>query len=119
MRAARDTMLLMFSSLEDRKVLLDRTDLDQWFVRVTGWKPELRLDSRCVWLSVVGLPMHRWSSETFGNITSLWGQLVRIEDNTTKPHSFERARFLLETSWMERIEETVEILEGEDSIIQV
>ncbi|KAK8553262.1 hypothetical protein V6N13_024328 [Hibiscus sabdariffa] len=35
------------------------------------------------------------------------------------PGSFERARFLMETSWMERIEETVELVEGEDSVTRV
>ncbi|KAK8628005.1 hypothetical protein V6N13_063718 [Hibiscus sabdariffa] len=63
--------------------------------------------------------MHLWSSEMFANIESLWGRLVRVEDNTVEPQSFERAHFLMETSWMERIEETVEILEGEDSMIRI
>ncbi|KAK8685658.1 hypothetical protein V6N13_041657 [Hibiscus sabdariffa] len=73
MRAAGDSVLLMFSSYEERRVFLDRTDLDQWFDRYTVWNPG----------------------------------------------SFERARFLMETSWMERIEETVELVEGEDSVIRV
>ncbi|KAK8626236.1 hypothetical protein V6N13_133887 [Hibiscus sabdariffa] len=119
MRAAGDSVLLLFSSSDNRRVFLDMSDLDQWFDRVTVWKPELRLDSRCVWISVVGLPMHLWPSETFANIASLWGRLVRVEDNTVEPQSFERARFLMETSWMERIEETVEILEGEDSVVRI
>ncbi|KAK8694908.1 hypothetical protein V6N13_072452 [Hibiscus sabdariffa] len=42
MRAAGDSALLMFSSSDDRRVFLDKTDLGQWFDRVTIWKPELR-----------------------------------------------------------------------------
>ncbi|KAL4361762.1 hypothetical protein GQ457_04G015010 [Hibiscus cannabinus] len=119
MRAAGDSVLLMFSSFEERRVFLDKTDLDQWFDRLTVWNPGVRLDSRSVWVSVVGLPMHLWSSKTFANIANLWGSLVRVDDKTIVPQSLERARFLMETSWMERIEETVELVEGEDLVIRV
>ncbi|KAK8661556.1 hypothetical protein V6N13_091155 [Hibiscus sabdariffa] len=40
MRAAGDSVVLMFSSTEERWVFLDRIDLDQWFARVTVWNPE-------------------------------------------------------------------------------
>ncbi|KAK8661559.1 hypothetical protein V6N13_091158 [Hibiscus sabdariffa] len=48
-----------------------------------------------------------------------WGRLVRVEDNTVEPQSFERVHFLMETSWMKRIEETVEIIEWEDSVVRI
>ncbi|KAK8661554.1 hypothetical protein V6N13_091153 [Hibiscus sabdariffa] len=73
MRAAGDSVVLMFSSMEERRMFLDRIDLDQWFARVTVWNPE----------------------------------------------SFERVHFLMETSSMKRIEETVEIIEWEDSVVQI
>ncbi|KAK8585304.1 hypothetical protein V6N13_076178 [Hibiscus sabdariffa] len=38
MRAAGDSVLLMFSSYEERRVFLDRTDLDQWFDRGGRWQ---------------------------------------------------------------------------------
>ncbi|KAK8595396.1 hypothetical protein V6N13_016769 [Hibiscus sabdariffa] len=85
MRAVGDSVVLMFSSSDERRVFLERTDLDQWFARVTVWNPDVWLDSRSVWISVVGLPMHLWSSETFANIAGLWGRLVRVNDNTVEP----------------------------------
>ncbi|KAK8672315.1 hypothetical protein V6N13_110688 [Hibiscus sabdariffa] len=91
MRIAGAMFLLMFVNEEDQRLVLDRSDLDRWFVRVEAWQPELQIENRSVWLSVVGLPMHLWSEGTFNSIVRLWGKLVRVEAATTKPRSFVRA----------------------------
>ncbi|KAL4289881.1 hypothetical protein GQ457_14G000990 [Hibiscus cannabinus] len=119
MRISGAMVLLMFVTTEERQAFLDRYDLDRWFARVVAWSPEVRLDSRSVWVSVVGLPIHIWSHETFANLASLWGKLIRVEGSTMEPQSFERARFLIESDKMDRIEEMVEVKTSEGLVVQV
>ncbi|KAL4347170.1 hypothetical protein GQ457_17G012960 [Hibiscus cannabinus] len=119
MRISGAMVLLMFVTTEERQALLDRYDLDRWFARIVSWSPEVRLDSRFVWVSVVGLPIHLWSHETFANLASLWGKLIRVEGSTMEPQSFERARFLIESDKMDRIEEMVEVKTSEGLVVQV
>ncbi|KAK8686410.1 hypothetical protein V6N13_125435 [Hibiscus sabdariffa] len=109
MRAARDVILLLFVTEEKRKSVLDRTDLDKWFLRVLPWSPDIVLDSQSAWISVFRIPVHFWSPGTFENIAQLWGSLVRLDENTLEPRSFEQARMLIETKQLERIEETIEV----------
>ncbi|KAL4323805.1 hypothetical protein GQ457_11G024350 [Hibiscus cannabinus] len=89
--------------------------IKQWFTKIEGWKPGVRIGSRSVWLSVVGIPIHLWSEDTFCNIAQVWGSLIRVEDATAEPQSFEHARFLIETSCVDRIEETLKLFWGEES----
>ncbi|KAL4378318.1 hypothetical protein GQ457_02G016770 [Hibiscus cannabinus] len=119
MRISGAMVLLMFVTTEERQALLDRYDLDRWFARIVAWSPEVRLDSRSVWVSVVGLLIHLWSHETFANLASLWGKLIRVEGSTMEPQSFERARFLIESDKMDRIEEMVEVKTSEGLVVQV
>ncbi|KAL4348267.1 hypothetical protein GQ457_17G011890 [Hibiscus cannabinus] len=119
MRIFGAMVLLMFVTTEERQTLLDRYDLDRWFARIVAWSPEVRLDNRSVWVSVVGLPIHLWSHETLANLASLWGKLIRVEGSTMEPQSFERARFLIESVKMDRIEEMVEVKTSKGLVVQV
>ncbi|KAK8660210.1 hypothetical protein V6N13_051144 [Hibiscus sabdariffa] len=71
MRISRAMVLLMFVTTEERQALLDRYDLDLWFARIVAWSPEVWLDSRSVWVLVVGLLIHLWSHETFANLVEV------------------------------------------------
>ncbi|KAL4283707.1 hypothetical protein GQ457_16G016660 [Hibiscus cannabinus] len=64
-------------------------------------------------LDECGLPIQVWSEKTFGNIASLWGELVQIDVETLLPSSFERARFQIETDWRFHIDEDIEVRVGE------
>ncbi|KAK8708499.1 hypothetical protein V6N13_059538 [Hibiscus sabdariffa] len=107
---ARAAILLMFSEENERRAVLEISDLARWFVKVEAWNPEITIATRSAWLSVVGLPMHMWSEETFNRIAQLWGQLIRVEDVTLEPQCFKRACFLIKTDCLERVEETVELV---------
>ncbi|KAK8690486.1 hypothetical protein V6N13_074019 [Hibiscus sabdariffa] len=112
MRVAGAVFLMRFTDEEDHGQVLGRPDLDRWFVKVEAWKSDLRIDSQSAWFSVVGLPMHLWSEESFQHIASLWGKLIRIENATLEPRSFERAGILIETEQLEKVEETIELVGG-------
>ncbi|KAL4291538.1 hypothetical protein GQ457_14G012110 [Hibiscus cannabinus] len=115
MRISGAAYLLMFTNEKDMRDLISRPAIKQWFTKIEGWKPGVQIGSRSVWLSVVGIPIHMWSEDTFCNIAQVWGSLIRVEDATAEPQSFERARFPIETSCVDRIEETLKLFWGEES----
>ncbi|KAK8697698.1 hypothetical protein V6N13_113837 [Hibiscus sabdariffa] len=59
MRAAGDVVLLLFVTEEEHKSILDRSNLDKWFVKVLPWSPDNIFDSRSAWVSVCGVPFER------------------------------------------------------------
>ncbi|KAK8661557.1 hypothetical protein V6N13_091156 [Hibiscus sabdariffa] len=109
MRAAGEVVLLLFVTEEERQSVLDRSDLDRWFVKVLPWSPDIGFDSRSVWISVLGVPVQFWSQDTFRNIAHLWGSLVRLDESTLDLTSFEQARLLIEMKHWDRIVETIEV----------
>ncbi|KAK8571376.1 hypothetical protein V6N13_103502 [Hibiscus sabdariffa] len=74
-QAAGDMVLLLFATLEERQAVLDRSDFNSWFTKVVAWSPDIIISSRSVWISLVGVPVSLWSSDTFENIARLWGSL--------------------------------------------
>ncbi|KAK8613163.1 hypothetical protein V6N13_100936 [Hibiscus sabdariffa] len=61
-------LLIMFTTLESRKKISSKVDLHCWFERVRVWTLEFPIDSRQVWLSIYGMPMHAWSMDSFMNV---------------------------------------------------
>ncbi|KAK8697502.1 hypothetical protein V6N13_113647 [Hibiscus sabdariffa] len=110
MRIAGAAYLLMFTNEEDMRAMLSRPAINQWFTKVEEWKPGVQIGSHSAWLPVVGIPMNLLSEGMFRSISQVWGSLVRVKDAMAKPQSFERARFLIETPSVDRIEETLELL---------
>ncbi|KAK8595442.1 hypothetical protein V6N13_016811 [Hibiscus sabdariffa] len=115
MRISGAAYLLMFTNEEDMRNMVSRPAINQWFTKIEGWKPGVQIGSRSAWLSVVGIPIHLWSEGTFCSIAQVWGPLIRVEDAAAEPQSFERTRFLIETSCDDRIEETLKLFWGEES----
>ncbi|KAK8656375.1 hypothetical protein V6N13_098328 [Hibiscus sabdariffa] len=91
MRISGAAYLLMFTNEEDMRDMISRPAINQWFTKIEGWKPGVQIGSRSAWLSVVGIPIHLWSEGMFRNIAQVWGSLIRVEDATAEPQSFERA----------------------------
>ncbi|KAK8697846.1 hypothetical protein V6N13_113981 [Hibiscus sabdariffa] len=108
-RAAGALLLLLFTTLEKGQEVLDRTDLDTWFDKVLAWSSDVAFDSRSSWVSLVGLMVQFWFTDTSTNIARLWGSFVHLDEHTADPRSFERAQILIETKDLERIEEIIEI----------
>ncbi|KAK8637511.1 hypothetical protein V6N13_064930 [Hibiscus sabdariffa] len=115
MRISGAAYLLMFTNEEDMRDMISRPAINLWFTKIEGWKPGVQIGSRSAWLSVVGIHIHLWSEGTFRSIAQVWGSLIRVEDATAEPQSFERARFLIETPCVDRIEETLKLFWGEES----
>ncbi|KAK8683267.1 hypothetical protein V6N13_039332 [Hibiscus sabdariffa] len=111
MSLSGSTYLLIFKD-HDRLVsfLKDHESvLKKWFRDVQEWSEEFSDCNRRVWISCQGIPIHAWSEETFGNIASLWGDLISIDERTTKPSSFYKTYFQILTNVPDRINNIVEL----------
>ncbi|KAL4296849.1 hypothetical protein GQ457_12G019510 [Hibiscus cannabinus] len=109
MRMAGSVVLLMFADTEKRRSVIENGCLDPWLENLTDWSSEFRLPNRRVWLSVLGVPIHAWSTETFKNIVGLWGELVQVDVETLVPSTFERCRFQVEIDWNQQINKSIEL----------
>ncbi|KAK8665374.1 hypothetical protein V6N13_005543 [Hibiscus sabdariffa] len=86
--------------------------LRKWFSEVQVWVEDFSVCYRRAWIACHGVPIHAWSVGTFGNIATLWGDIISIDERTLKPTSFYRAYFQILTRFPERINETVELVIG-------
>ncbi|KAL4297450.1 hypothetical protein GQ457_12G002520 [Hibiscus cannabinus] len=78
--------------------------------RVVEWsKVESAMLNRRVWVSVFGVPIHAWTSDTFERLVSHWGSVIKVAKETIEPSSFEKGRVLIETKFLEWIEECVQL----------
>ncbi|KAK8690491.1 hypothetical protein V6N13_074024 [Hibiscus sabdariffa] len=58
MRIAGVVVFLMFTTVDERQTILERSDMSKWFVNVEAWRPELTFTNRSAWLSVVVEVVH-------------------------------------------------------------
>ncbi|KAK8539046.1 hypothetical protein V6N13_135812 [Hibiscus sabdariffa] len=111
MRIAGDRVLLIFYDVYERSRMLATDSLSKWFSRVVEWNEEdCSMGCRRTWISVFGIPIHAWSWETFERVISHWGNLILVAEETLEPSSFEKARVLIETKVLDRIEERLELM---------
>ncbi|KAL4278224.1 hypothetical protein GQ457_03G019690 [Hibiscus cannabinus] len=113
MRIAGSLMLLMFDDDTMRQNVLASGKLDEWLENVGLLNSRMPIPNRRTWLSISGLSIQVCSEKTFGNIASLWGELVQINVETLVLSSFERARFQIKTDWRFHIDEDLEVRVGE------
>ncbi|KAK8570934.1 hypothetical protein V6N13_094034 [Hibiscus sabdariffa] len=71
---------------------------------------------RYIWLLMCGILISIWSIATFRNVVALWGSMVKADEITTKPTSFDSARILIETDLMTLIDEKVILVLNEEHI---
>ncbi|KAK9031673.1 hypothetical protein V6N11_055965 [Hibiscus sabdariffa] len=107
MRLAVSRMLMMFSSSDTRQNVLESGGLCKWFSKVANWEPGIEIGNKRAWLSVFEIPLHVWLRVTFENIALIWGTLIRSDDLTLEPNSFEQGHILIEIDQFECINELV------------
>ncbi|KAK8487911.1 hypothetical protein V6N12_021102 [Hibiscus sabdariffa] len=80
------------------------------FDRVSEWCEDDSSFENCrVWVSVFGLPVHAWTSETSERVVTQCGTVIPVAEETMVPSSFEKGRVLIETSTMDRIDDRLEL----------
>lgn len=81
-----------------------------WFEHIKSWNGEHANEERFVWISCFGMPLSTWSSQTFKEIGSIWGDFLKVDENTLRGSSYEKGRILIATDQTQRIEGVVELV---------
>ncbi|KAK9007149.1 hypothetical protein V6N11_050982 [Hibiscus sabdariffa] len=83
LRMSGSSVLLIFYNIESRRKVKERDVLSTWFDRVSEWCEDgSSLENRRVWVSVFGVPVHAWTSETFERVVAQWGTEIRVAEET-------------------------------------
>ncbi|KAH7848015.1 hypothetical protein Vadar_032815 [Vaccinium darrowii] len=64
---------------------------------------------RNIWISCYGVPLHGWSALTFRKIAQLWGEVIGMDEATTKGLSFAAGKVLIATEHWDRIDEVIHV----------
>ncbi|GMP63958.1 hypothetical protein CsSME_00025437 [Camellia sinensis var. sinensis] len=76
----------------------------------------MRVDNeRSVWLNCCGMPPNLWNITNFQKIGELWGEVVEIDEITSKMESLKCGKIRICTIQLERIDK-IALLESESSI---
>ncbi|XP_028116483.1 uncharacterized protein LOC114314227 [Camellia sinensis] len=74
------------------------------------WDEDLPMvTSRLVWLHCYGIPFHAWNTSTLHSIGSLWGDILRVEDNLAGSKTLNCGKVLVHTRALEAINSSVEV----------
>ncbi|GKD84524.1 hypothetical protein Tco_1355678, partial [Tanacetum coccineum] len=73
-------VLIGFDSLDILEKFRNHVGIRSWFSSIKPACNSFVSDERIVWVSVEGLPIHAWTSNTFSKIASKWGDLVVWEE---------------------------------------
>ncbi|KAK8991898.1 hypothetical protein V6N11_044795 [Hibiscus sabdariffa] len=110
LRMSGSSVLLIFDNIENRRQVKEREVLSTWFDRVSEWcEDDSYFENRRVWVSIFGVPVHAWTSETFERVVAQWGTVIRVAEEIMVHSSFEKGRMLIETSTMDRIDDRLEL----------
>lgn len=106
-------VLLTFPSSHDMNCMLEGGELSwlsNWFVDVKPWKPNIKMEySRVVWLNCYGIPINLWNANTFFNIGKLWGEIITLDEATSKKTSFSVGKVKIYTNAFEVINQSIDL----------
>ncbi|KAK9007254.1 hypothetical protein V6N11_051083 [Hibiscus sabdariffa] len=68
------------------------------------------MESRRVWISIYGVPIHVWMRDTFERIAAHWGSIVWVEDKMLELSLLEMGQVLIESNSLDRIEECLKLM---------
>ena len=105
--------LLTVESLETKERLKTEGEvcLKQWFSSISDWAEHDICQTRRLWLEMVGIPIHIWSEQNIKQIAGQWGDVLYVDQDTSKQASFASAKVVIDTLCMNPIED--------EAIIQV
>ncbi|KAK8991875.1 hypothetical protein V6N11_044773 [Hibiscus sabdariffa] len=71
LRMSGSSVLLIFNNIENRWQVKERDVLSTWFDRVSKLcEDDSSFENRRVWVSVFGVLIHAWTSETFERVVA-------------------------------------------------
>lgn len=85
--------------------------LHNWFNEIKKWSPEIQeVHRRNIWISCYGVPLHGWNALTFKKIAQLWGEVIEMDEATTKGLSFAAGKVMISTEKWDRIDEVIQVV---------
>ncbi|GFZ09150.1 hypothetical protein Acr_20g0009580 [Actinidia rufa] len=108
-----DWVVITFPTGEDLLSMLGEGKmawLKEWFMEVHKWgeQPEIKC-CRVVWLNCYGVPLNVWHAMTFIDVGNHWGDVISLDDGTTKCLSFAVGKIQVSTAIMEPINEAINL----------
>lgn len=103
-------IVLTFQSVEIMTEKLKTMEgwIQLWSESVKVWQKGMILDQeRFVWLTCYGVPLNLWSCKTFSSIGRSWGEVIGIDEDTSKMRSFQSGKVRIATKCMESINTTI------------
>ncbi|GAB2292409.1 hypothetical protein Dimus_026650 [Dionaea muscipula] len=98
------------TELRDKMLAEEKEDLGAWFKEFHALEPSLKIGrDREVWIICFGVPLELWSTSTFCEIASKWGEVLAIEISTAISLSFYCGKVGILTECMEHINCTITI----------
>ncbi|GMP57002.1 hypothetical protein CsSME_00021263 [Camellia sinensis var. sinensis] len=105
-------IVLTFESAGSLKEKLKSMEgwIQSWCESVKVWQLGMILDQeRSVWLTCYGVPRNLWSSKTFSSIERAWGEVIGIDEDTSRMTSFHISKVRIATKCMESINTTINL----------
>ena len=95
-----DDMALLFGLSDNKAAEIIRQEKEQsssMFYSLLKWNPQLRTETRLVWLRVWGIPVLAWKTDHMRRLVAEVGDLVDVDDDVELMHRLDRARILVRT----------------------
>nr|KYP44342.1 hypothetical protein KK1_034167 [Cajanus cajan] len=106
-----DMVLISGVEEDDLKEPYSEAIRDMWslFHSIQRWTPSLVAGNRLIWVRCSGIPIHLWSQDCFAKVTSVFGTLILMDDDTSSFSRLDYARLLIKTSSILPIQHISEI----------
>ncbi|KAL8472386.1 hypothetical protein ACS0TY_029556 [Phlomoides rotata] len=69
-----------------------------WFESIRPWRERDVDNSRVIWTQWFGVPMHAWNPKFFKLVSTKFGSLIRLDEDTINRSNLQTARALIRTS---------------------
>ena len=86
--------------------------LKQWLSKVVRWSVDFNCKRRDTWVYCYGVPLHAWNYETFRNIASIWGELLKVEEETLNLSNVCNGKLFIRTDCLLKINELINVTYG-------
>ncbi|GJR28522.1 RNA-directed DNA polymerase, eukaryota, reverse transcriptase zinc-binding domain protein, partial [Tanacetum coccineum] len=73
-------VMIEFHLEEAKKSFQDNSGMGAWFSQIQQVSYDFIIDGRVTWVEVEGIPLKRWSENTFRRVASKWGVLLDMDD---------------------------------------
>lgn len=95
-----DDMAILFGLSDIKAAEIIRQEKEQsssLFYSLTKWSPQMRAETRLVWLRVWGIPLLAWKTDFMRRMVAAVGDFVDVDDDVEHMRRLDRARILVRT----------------------